>query len=198
MKKKYAVTAAAIILLAGIFSVNTYMNRQSDTADQYGILTPVSDEVSMTENRDLVFIEDSAVPIGSEPDSSQSEEDPYIQQIIDLVNEERTKAGLDPLERSPEATLAAGVRAEEIFTTFDHVRPDGSRYRTALDQFTTDYSFCGENVAYGYRSPKAVMDGWMNSEGHKANILNEKFTKIGVGHYKGSNGYDYWSQMFTN
>lgn len=56
----------------------------------------------------------------------------------------------------------------------------------------------GENIAYGQKSPEEVMEAWMNSPGHRANILNEKFTTIGVGYYKSANGINYWSQLFTS
>ncbi len=59
------------------------------------------------------------------------------------------------------------------------------------------YRGAGENIAWGQKTPEQVMNGWMNSAGHRANILNEKFTSIGVGYHQNANGVNYWSQLFT-
>ena len=91
---------------------------------------------------------------------------------------------------------AAQVRAEEIVTSFSHTRPNGSSFSTALKEQNVSYRGAGENIAWGQRSPEEVVNAWMNSAGHRANILNERFTTIGVGHYqKGSTHY--WAQLFT-
>ena len=113
------------------------------------------------------------------------------------MNEERAKAGLAPLEKSDDVSLAASVRAKELTASFSHTRPDGSAYRTVLEQNGVSYRSCGENVAFGYRTPEAVMSAWMTSEGHKENILNEKYTNIGVGYFKDGSGQGYWAQIFT-
>lgn len=188
--KKLSFAAALAVLVIGVFSVHTYMESRSPHDSEYSILTPVSEEM------DGMVINDSQTPLDSTFDAN-AEQNPYLQQIVDLVNAERAKAGAAPLVMVTELNHAAGIRAEEIYTKFAHERPDGSRYRTVLDQLAISYSGCGENVAYGFRTPEAVMEGWMNSEGHKANILNENYTSIGIGYYKGANGYNYWAQMFT-
>jgi len=221
MKKNYAMLAAAV-LIVGIFSVTSYIKFTSPVEKDFSILTPDSEEIELADG--MIIIDDGDVPLaggpgdpaysgpggpgeseapssgpgGTQNGPAQVSVDRNLQRLVDLVNEERSKAGLAPLTMVAETNTAAGIRAKEIYSSFAHERPDGSKYRTVLDECNVSYSYCGENVAYGYRSPDAVMDGWMNSEGHKANILNERFTKIGVGHYKGSNGYDYWSQLFTN
>lgn len=207
MKKNHLLALAAV-LIVGAVSVASYTRYVSPVAKEYSILTPDSEEIELEEG--MLIIDDEDVPLAdgpggpgaspapSEQPTAQITVDKNLQRLVDLVNQERAKAGLAPLTMVEETNTAAGIRAKEIYNKFAHERPDGSKYRTVLDQCNVSYSYCGENVAYGYRSPDAVMDGWMNSEGHKANILNERFTKIGVGHYKGSNGYDYWSQLFTN
>ena len=131
-------------------------------------------------------------PGTSNPDSDQA----YIQQVIDLVNQERAKAGLSPVTEAADLSASAAVRAQEITRSFSHTRPDGSNCNTALDQAGISYRGYGENIAYGQRSAEEVMQGWMNSSGHRANILNRSFTSIGVGHYKDSSGTDYWCQLF--
>jgi len=202
VKKKLSLAAAAIVF-AGVFAAATHLTNQPIAENEYDILTPISEEADFNQTFSMTIYETS-VPLSDGPGAPTSEEstsqnvDPNVQKIADLVNEEREKAGLSPLTLVSETNGAAAIRAEEIYSVFAHERPDGSKYRTVLDQCGITYGFCGENVAYGYRTPKAVMDGWMNSEGHKANILNERFTKIGVGHYVGPNGYHYWSQLFTD
>ena len=93
-------------------------------------------------------------------------------------------------------TAAAQVRAGELYRSFSLTRPDGRSCFTALREAGASYSGAGENIAYGQRSPEAVMQAWMNSSGHRANILSNKYTKIGVG-YTVKNGVTYWTQMFT-
>lgn len=113
------------------------------------------------------------------------------------MNEERAKAGLPALEMSAEITAAANVRAKEIKQSFSHTRPDGSNFSSALKEQGVSYRGSGENIAWGQKSPEQVMNGWMNSEGHRANILNKNFKNIGVGYYQDANGVNYWVQLFT-
>ncbi len=120
----------------------------------------------------------------------------YAQQVINMVNEERAKAGLSPVQQADSITQAANVRAREIVTNFSHTRPDGSSFSTALRQAGVSYMGSGENIAYGQRTPQEVMDGWMNSAGHRANILNPNYKNIGIGFYE-TNGVKYWVQLFT-
>jgi uncharacterized protein YkwD len=118
-------------------------------------------------------------------------------EVLRLVNVERAKAGLAPLKLDEKTTKAATVRAKEIVGAFAHSRPDGRECFTALEEAEVDYMTAGENIAAGYNSPKAVVDGWMNSDGHRANILNGKFTKLGVGYHMTTTGYKHhWVQLF--
>lgn len=121
----------------------------------------------------------------------------FAMQVIDLVNEERAKAGLSAVVLDKSIASAALVRAKETEISFSHTRPNGSSYSTALTEAGVTYRGSGENIAWGQKTPADVMNGWMNSEGHKANILNSNFTKIGVGYYQNSNGTNYWTQLFT-
>ncbi len=123
-------------------------------------------------------------------------ESQYISEVIRLVNIERAKEGLSALTTNSTIQSAAQVRAQEIVTSFSHTRPNGSSCFTALDQAGVSYSGAGENIAYGQPTPAAVVDAWMNSPGHRANIMNPSFTTIGVGCYKSGSTY-YWSQFFT-
>lgn len=121
----------------------------------------------------------------------------YARQVVELVNRERRKAGLNSLTIDTKIESAALIRAKEIQVSFSHTRPNGSSFSTVLTENGINYRGSGENIAWGQRSPEEVMNGWMNSPGHRANILNSRFTKIGVGYYVGSNGRKYWTQLFT-
>lgn len=138
------------------------------------------------------------VPDTETPDNSGSEQAPELslaKQVVALVNKERTAVGLNPLTINESAMSAAAVRSKEIRQSFSHTRPDGRSFSTALKEQGISYRGSGENIAYGQRSPEEVMKAWMNSSGHRANILNEKFTSIGVGCYE-ANGVLYWTQLF--
>ena len=118
-------------------------------------------------------------------------------QVLNIVNAERAEYGLAPLTWDP-VNLAPGaaVRAQEISVYFSHTRPDGSSCFTAV----TNPGALGENIAGGQRSPEEVMVAWMNSSGHRANILNARYTKLGVGYYyNAQTPYRYyWVQMFSS
>lgn len=121
----------------------------------------------------------------------------YVLRIVELVNEARAEAGLNPVILAADVTAAAQVRARETVTSFSHTRPDGRSCFTALDEAGVSYRGAGENIAWGQKTPEEVMNGWMNSEGHRANILNARFTTIGVGYHQTASGVNYWTQMFT-
>jgi uncharacterized protein YkwD len=113
------------------------------------------------------------------------------------VNQERAKVGLSALTTNTSLTNAANKRAQETVQSFSHTRPNGTNFNTVFKEFNVSYRTAGENIAYGQKTPQEVVTGWMNSPGHRANILNGNFGKIGIGVYK-SNGVIYWSQLFTN
>ena len=137
-------------------------------------------------------------PGGMLPDQpgTDGSQDAFANEVVRLVNEERAKAGLPALTVDRGAASAAQVRAKEIERSFSHTRPDGSSFNSALTEAGVNFRGAGENIAYGQNSPEKVMEGWMNSSGHRANILNRDFTSIGVGHYQDASGTDYWTQLF--
>lgn len=135
---------------------------------------------------------------GTDTDSPEDSETlSYAEQVVKLVNAERAKENLSPLKTAKDVQAAAQVRAQEIVTSFSHTRPNGSSFSTALKEQNVSYRGAGENIAWGQRSPEEVVNAWMNSSGHRANIMNANFTTIGVGYYQNSNGTNYWSQLFT-
>ena len=112
--------------------------------------------------------------------------------VFEIVNQERIKAGVKPLKFNNDMYKAAMVRAKECDESFSHDRPNGTSCFTALKEAGVKYLSAGENIAMGYRTPADVMNGWMNSEGHRNNILNPNFTDFACGVYKSG----YWSQFF--
>lgn len=139
-------------------------------------------------------IPDSTTP--EVPDTNQSISQ-YAKQVATLVNEERAKVGLAPLTLDVTISKAATTRSKEIQTSFSHTRPNGSSFSTVLKENGISYKGSGENIAWGQKTPKEVMKAWMNSDGHRANILNKNYTKIGVGYVQNSAGTAYWTQLFT-
>lgn len=121
----------------------------------------------------------------------------YANEVLAILNAERAAVGLSPLTINPTLQSIAQVRAEEIKTLFSHTRPNGQSWSSLLGEYGYGYSYAGENIAAGYRTPADVMTGWMNSSGHRANILNGNYNQIGIGIYN-DNGYIYWSQNFSN
>lgn len=134
------------------------------------------------------------VPEVETPDDNESLT--FVEQVVNLVNIERAKEGLAPLAVDKNVQAAAQVRAVEIKTSFSHTRPSGSNFSTALKEQGVSYRRSGENIAWGQRTPEEVVKAWMNSAGHRANIMNKNFTKIGVGYYQDAKGVNYWSQLF--
>lgn len=120
----------------------------------------------------------------------------YARQVAGLVNKEREANGLSYVKYSDKLSQAATKRAEEIVSTFSHTRPDGSSCFTVIDEYGIGYYTVGENIAAGQTSPASVMNSWMNSTGHRANILNSDFNFIGVGVAK-EGGMYYWVQLFA-
>ena len=139
----------------------------------------------------------SSKPVTTAPSasSSPSTQDSYAEQVLAIVNRERAGNGLSPLTMNSRAVAAAEVRAKEITASFSHTRPSGASCFTALDESGARYTLSGENIARGYRTPEAVMAGWMASPGHAANILNGSFTEIGIACYV-SGGETFWVQLF--
>ncbi len=120
-------------------------------------------------------------------------------EVIRLVNIERSKKGLQALKADWEISRVARYKSQDMINKkyFSHTSPTyGSPFKM-LETFGIRFSSAGENIAYGQQTPAAVMKSWMNSSGHRANILSPSYTHIGVGLAKSSSGVCYWTQMFT-
>jgi uncharacterized YkwD family protein/spore coat assembly protein SafA len=117
------------------------------------------------------------------------------QQVLSIVNQERSKAGIKPLQMDWELQRVARTKACDMATTgyFSHQSPDYGSPFEMMKQYGISYRTAGENIAKGQRTPQEVMQSWMNSSGHRANILKGDFTHIGVGYCQQGN---HWVQMF--
>ncbi|WP_110112204.1 CAP domain-containing protein [Bacillus sp. CGMCC 1.16541] len=122
----------------------------------------------------------------------------YEKKVAQLVNQERQKAGLAPLQLDTKLSDVAREKSRDMMNKgyFDHQSPTYGSPFDMMKRFGISYKAAGENIAKGQRTPEEVMNGWMNSSGHRANILSNNFTHIGVGYVKGSDGTTYWTQMF--
>lgn len=134
------------------------------------------------------------------PAPSTGTVDPMVQQVFNLVNQERAKVGAMPLVLSDAINKCAQFRSQDMATRnyFSHTDPDGHDPFYWLKQYGISYTTAGENIAMGQTSAESVMSSWMNSSGHKANILKTSYGKIGIGVAKNSAGRLYWTQLFTN
>lgn len=117
----------------------------------------------------------------------------FEQQVLDLVNKERSKVGLNSLSMNSKLSNMAMVKAKDMYDNnyFDHNSPTHGSPFDMMKKFGITYTTAGENIAKGQGSPTQVMNDWMNSPGHKANILKNSFTQIGIAYYNGE-----WVQEF--
>ncbi len=121
-------------------------------------------------------------------------------EVLDLVNAERTKEGLDPLELDADLCAVAQMHSDDMAARnfFDHVNPDGKSPFDRMKDYGITYMAAGENIAAGYESPGSVVKGWMNSPGHRANILSPSYTKMGIAWAYSDDMYIYWTQNFIS
>lgn len=119
----------------------------------------------------------------------------YENEVIRLVNKERTSRGLSPLTANWELSRMARIKSQDMVDNhyFSHTSPTYGSPFQMMKSFGISYKTAGENIAYGQTTPQAVVTAWMNSSGHRANILNANYKQIGVGYVKNGN---YWTQEF--
>jgi uncharacterized YkwD family protein len=144
-------------------------------------------------------VEKPAAPIENNSTVSSSNLT-YEQKVVELVNVERQKAGLPALKMDSAISNVARAKSKDMAVNnyFAHQSPTYGSAGDMLRQFGISWSAWGENIASGQRTPEIVVNAWMNSSGHRANILSANFSKIGVGYVTNSNGTPYWTQIFTN
>jgi uncharacterized YkwD family protein len=190
-------------------STNTDTNKPVSTPESKPEVKPDSPS---TENKPSTNT-DANKPVNTseskpevKPDSPSTENKPstpsgnyasFQQEVLDLVNVERTNRGLQPLKFNKELSDVATKKSQDMIDKnyFDHTSPTYGSPFDMMKQFGISYRAAGENIAMGQKTPKEVMNSWMNSSGHRKNILNPDFTELGVG--VASNGSSlYWTQMF--
>ncbi len=200
MKKILITTVLALTLLlslsVAVSASSTYTVKKGDSlwkiAVSYQIgLSEIKAENPTIKNYDLIY----PGQIINIPTLNASV-DAYEREVVRLVNLERAKAGLSPLEYDWQLSRVARYKSEDMQKNkyFSHTSPTYGSPFNMMKSFGISYKTAGENIAKGYQTPSAVVDGWMNSKGHRANILNSSFTHIGVGYVASGN---YWTQMFV-
>ena len=187
--------------------------------DSYGmLLQPNSPPPEYVKNKDNCLFDNSSVPIeipvqtideDARPlhQSTENEVSPpvlsvenYADEVFRLINIERAYAGLSPLIKDDALTQAAKIRCVEIITDFSHIRPEGNSCFTALQEAGASYSKAGGNIAIGQNNPDQVVAAWMDSPGHRANIMDPGFSRIGVAVRPAGGAYGgyAWTQFFAD
>ena len=123
------------------------------------------------------------------------QQEAQAREVLTLINQKRAEAGAGPLIMADALEDVAEQRAAELAVLFSHTRPDGTDCFTAADRTGLSYRAAGENIASGYPNAASVVEGWMNSTGHRENILDTRFTHIGIGCFE-YNGTRHWVQFF--
>lgn len=199
MKKTLALTLslalAAIMLMTNVSAATTHKVVSGDTmwkiAVRYEVgLGEIKSANPQISNPDLIY----PGQILNIPTTSSSVTS-FEQEVIRLVNEIRTENGLRPLTYDWELSRVARYKSQDMKDNkyFSHTSPVYGSPLQMMKSFGISYRSAGENIAKGYATPEAVVEGWMNSPGHRANILNLSFTHIGVGYVAEGR---YCTQMF--
>lgn len=133
------------------------------------------------------------------PDRQKKQMAKFAEEVFRRTNAERVKRNIPPLRSIMVLSVVADKRAIEISRNYrsNHTRPDGRSWSTILHEHNIKWTACGENIAEGQDSPAEVVSGWMNSPGHRRNILNKEFTHLGVGIRRNAKGSLCWTQNFV-
>lgn len=201
MKKLYVfILSMAMILTTFLISVSatniTHTVVKGDTmwkiAVRYEVgLSEIKDANTHIKNPDLIYPGDKLyIP------TKDSQVTAYEKEVVRLVNQERSKHGLSPLTSDWQLSRVARYKSQDMRDNgyFSHTSPTYGSPFEMMKSFGISYRTAGENIARGQRTPLEVVNAWMSSSGHRANILNKSFTRIGVGYVLEGN---YWTQMFT-
>ena len=200
MKKRFRRIASLLLCLYCLASptalaASTYIVQPGDSlwkiAVKYQIgLSEIISSNPQFKNPNLIYPGDKVtIPSISQPILD------YEAEVIRLTNVQRANYGLAPLQSNWELSRVARYKSQDMHDNnyFSHTSPVyGDPFKMIRD-FGISFRTAGENIAKGYTTPQAVVNDWMNSSGHRANILNAGFTQIGVGYVANGN---YWTQMF--
>ncbi|HDF4104530.1 TPA: sporulation protein [Clostridioides difficile] len=170
-------------------------NNNSDSTDKPDNNKPESNKPNDNNNSDSTDKPNDNNNSGSTSENFST----YQKEVVDLVNIERSKAGLNPLTLDSSISNVATKKSQDMIDNnyFSHNSPTYGSPFDMLKKFGISYKTAGENIAMGQKTPKEVVNAWMNSEGHRKNIMNPNFSKIGVGVAQKSGGSIYWTQIFV-
>lgn len=210
MKKKMCLTAAALLCVFAAPAAQAAAVPQTATVPshfetaweqllaQYGITKPGSSSNNNGNNSNNSGNGSNNNGNGSGSTGGTSTgTSSAAQAVLAEVNAARVQNGLSALTLDANMNRAAAVRAAELAQSFSHTRPNGSRGLTALNEAGVSYRTAGENIASGQQTAQAVVSAWMNSSGHRANILSASFGRMGVGQAT-IGGRTYWVQLFAD
>ncbi|CAM4244635.1 putative YkwD family protein [Paenibacillus endophyticus] len=170
-----------------LFGDGTGIQNPTNPTTQYPVTKQPTTQNPTTQNPG------TQAPATQNPSGEKAATGQFEQQVLQIVNAERSKAGLGALSMDSKLANMAMVKAKDMSDNnyFDHNSPTYGSPFDMMRQFQITYSSAGENIAKGQPTAERVMNDWMNSPGHRANILNGSFSKIGVAYYNGS-----WVQEF--
>jgi len=189
------VLAAVLLIPSGAAAQDMHIVKSGDTmwkiAVQYEVgVAEIINANPQVKNPDLIY----PGQVLAVPGVDKAVLD-FESEVIRLVNEARAENGLPALKTNWELSRVARYKSQDMKDKryFSHTSPTYGSPFTMMKNFGITYRSAGENIAKGQRTPAAVVQAWMNSQGHRANILNKSFTEIGVGYVADGN---YWTQMF--
>jgi uncharacterized YkwD family protein len=209
--KKYIVIAA-LLMITGCSTDHNVTNKQSALSHSQKKSTTIHSAPNVTQASSVAtpqsgksitiqkhgqdvpkWISSNQDPIDYAPEQPSTSLE-FDQHVLQIVNAERSKAGLSSLSMDSNLSKMAMVKAQDMINNqyFDHNSPTYGSPFDMMKKFQITYNAAGENIAKGQPTPEQVMNDWMNSEGHRANILSGSFSKIGIAYFKGA-----WVQEFT-
>ena len=198
MKKKFLMAALALCIAAG--SADAGFGLTAEKGISFGGFCKI---FSLNCGQNVVGTvkpsgSTGTVKPGSSDTGTVSSVNSMEKQVASLTNSERKSAGFGSLTLDSQLSKLARMKAEDMAKKgyFSHTSPTYGSAFDMMKKYGVSYRTAGENIAKGQKTPEAVMNGWMNSSGHRANILSSTYTHIGVGYAKDSKGNTYWVQIF--
>lgn len=179
------------VLFKDVLDLNRHLHRDVN------IIHP-KDEVELPDGSTGKSTNDAGTGDSDAKTSTGETQTAEAEAVLNLVNQERKKQGLQPLTLSEKLTSIANTKAKDMADKnyFSHESPTYGSPFDMLKMFGVSYTAAGENIAAGQRSAEEVMNSWMNSSGHRANILNKNYTQLGVGYTTGGSYGTEWVQLF--
>ena len=196
IKRIILCSVSALIISLNVHGAVTHTVKSGDSmwkiANKYEVgLSEIKNANSHRKNPDLIYPGDIlTIPVVNSTVTQ------YEKRVVELVNVERAKYGLKPLSSDWQLSRVARIKSQDMKDNnyFSHTSPTYGSPFNMMKNFGINYKTAAENIARGQKTPEAVVSSWMNSSGHRANILSSKYSKIGVGYVQSGN---YWTQMFT-